>query len=102
MTFYGCNKCNLSYEFEGKQNLQILFAQFLLNVFLFQEMKKCRVEEARNVITSLKEFITTLICLYLHSYFIMLRDCRRNETIYIHKKCFQCLLHQSSAAFAFL
>lgn len=53
---------------------------------------------SRNVITSLKEFITTLICLYLHSYFIMLRDCRRNETIYIHKKSFQCLLHQSSAS----
>jgi hypothetical protein len=55
---------------------------------------------SRDAIRSLKEFITTLICLYLHSYFIMLRDCGRNETIYIYKKekCCECLLHQSSAA----
>ena len=75
-----------------KQNLQILFAQFLLNVFIVEREAE---ENISDLIISLKEFITTLICLHLHSYFIMLRDCGRNETIYIYKKkCCECLLHR--------
>lgn len=68
------------------------------NVFAVAEKWKITFQQSSDAIASLKEFITTLICLYLHSYFIMLRDCGRNETIYIYKKCCECLLHQSSAA----
>lgn len=93
-----------------KENLQILFAQFLSNVARAESKRRRKRSQRKkkwnnvsaklawDAIISLKEFITTLICLYLHSYFIMLRDCGRNETIYIYKKCFECLLHQLSAS----
>lgn len=89
-----------TYEFKNWKQKPANFISFP-NVSAAVEKWKITFQQSSNAITSLKEFITTLICLnFAFIFYYAARLWERNETIYIYKKCFECLLHQSSASSA--